>query len=153
MVEATELCIDEYRRNEWALQPEYVEVWSEKGTVRGTLAPVLDQYGVTFRVMHGYASATVVNEIAELSRKLKGKPYIALYVGDHDPSGRHMSDVDLPGRLAEYGGHVGTQPEDSDTADKGVGSALNNERRMLAAAERSIKKDWQQPKKLTPGNW
>ena len=28
-----------YRRDRWALQPRRVEVWSEKGTVRGTLEP------------------------------------------------------------------------------------------------------------------
>jgi hypothetical protein len=38
-----------YRKDFWALQPRRVEVWSEKGTVRGTVAPVLDEYGVTFR--------------------------------------------------------------------------------------------------------
>ena len=40
---------------------------SEKGTVRGTLAPVLDTYGMTFRVMHGYGSATAVHDAAEQS--------------------------------------------------------------------------------------
>jgi hypothetical protein len=44
-----------YRRDRWTDQPERLEAWSEKGTVRGTLAPVLNAYGVTFRVMHGYA--------------------------------------------------------------------------------------------------
>src|SRR5262245_48648628 len=34
-----------YRRDRWADQPEHVEVWSEKGTIRGTLAPVLHEYG------------------------------------------------------------------------------------------------------------
>jgi hypothetical protein len=69
------------------------------------LAPVLDEYGVTFRVMRGYASATVVNDIARLSRST-AKPFVALYVGDWDPSGKHMSDADLPDRLDEYGGKV-----------------------------------------------
>lgn len=35
-----------YRRDFWAQQPHRVEVWSEKGTVRGTLKPVIDEYGV-----------------------------------------------------------------------------------------------------------
>jgi hypothetical protein len=91
-----------YRRDYWQDQPYRVEIWSEKGTVRGTLGPVIDEYGVTFRVMHGYASATVINDIAELSATVS-KPLIALYVGDWDPSGKHMSDVDLPRRLTEYG--------------------------------------------------
>ena len=46
-----------YRRDRWSDQSRRVEVWSEKGTVRGTLAPVLQTYGVSFRVMHGYGSA------------------------------------------------------------------------------------------------
>jgi hypothetical protein len=97
--------VQAYRRDYWQDQQYHVEVWSEKGTVRGTLGPVLNLYGVTFRVMHGYASATVINDIAQLSAKLN-KPFIALYVGDWDPSGKHMSDVDLPRRLDEYGADV-----------------------------------------------
>ena len=46
-----------YRKDYWALQPRRVEVWSEKGTIRGTVAPVLQEHGVTFRVMHGYLRA------------------------------------------------------------------------------------------------
>lgn len=91
-----------YRRDYWQDQDHRVEVWSEKGTIRGTLGPVLDEYGVTFRVMHGYASATVVNDVADLSVESE-KPLIVLYVGDWDPSGKHMSDVDLPRRLTKYG--------------------------------------------------
>ena len=49
------------RRDRWGDQPEWIEVWSEKGTVRGTLAPVLHEFGVTFRVMHGYGSATTIS--------------------------------------------------------------------------------------------
>ena len=94
-----------YRRDYWQDQACRVEVWSEKGTIRGTLRPVLDEYGVTFRVMHGYASATVVKDIANHSTA-ETSPLTALYVGDWDPSGKHMSDVDLPRRLAEYGGEL-----------------------------------------------
>ena len=47
-------CARSYRRDFWDQQPVRVEVWSEKGTVRGVLAPVLDQYAVGFRVMHGF---------------------------------------------------------------------------------------------------
>jgi len=66
---------------------------------------VLDKYGVTFRVMHGYGSATVVNNIAEETADLDN-PLLALYVGDWDPSGLHMSEVDLPQRLDRYGASV-----------------------------------------------
>ena len=94
-----------YRRDYWQEQPYRIEVWSEKGTVRGTLAPILDEYGVTFRAMHGYSSATVINTIAEESN-MSDKPLIAFYCGDFDPSGKHMSDIDLPDRLGRYGAKI-----------------------------------------------
>src|SRR5436190_15765351 len=53
-----------YRRDFWNTQAERIEVWSEKGTVRGILPPVLDEYGVGFQVMHGFTSATNVHDIA-----------------------------------------------------------------------------------------
>jgi hypothetical protein len=53
--------------------------------------------------MHGYASATVVNDVAQIN--YDARPLTALYVGDFDPSGLHMSEVDLPDRLAKYGGN------------------------------------------------
>ena len=76
-------------------------MWSEKGTVRGVLEPVLDQYAVGFRVMHGFSSATTVYDI---SQDDDGRELIVLYVGDFDPSGMFMSEEDLPNRLSEYGG-------------------------------------------------
>lgn len=92
-----------YRKNYWTEQPEWLEVWSEKGTVRGTLAPVLDKYGVTFRVMHGYGSATALHNIATETAE-NDKSLTVLYVGDWDPSGMQMSEIDLPDRLERYEG-------------------------------------------------
>lgn len=97
--------VNGYRRDNWQDQPRRVEVWSEKGTVRGTLAPVLNEFGVTFRVMHGFASATTINAVADES-SATDKPFIALYVGDFDPSGMRMSEVDLPGRIERYDGSI-----------------------------------------------
>jgi hypothetical protein len=97
-----------YRRDRWEGQEQHVEVWSEKGTVRGTLAPVLNNYGVNFRVMHGYASATAVMQAATESGG-SSRPWLAFYIGDWDPSGLHMSEVDLPGRLEAYGGDITVQ--------------------------------------------
>ena len=52
-----ETAVAQYRKDYWAMQPRRVEVWSEKGTIRGTVAPILKKYGVTFRVLHGYPNA------------------------------------------------------------------------------------------------
>jgi hypothetical protein len=90
-----------YRRDFWNQQPVRVEVWSEKGTVRGVLAPVLDHFAVGFRVMHGFSGATTLHDVAQDD---DGRPLIVLYVGDYDPSGLYMSEEDLPRRLAKYGG-------------------------------------------------
>jgi hypothetical protein len=96
-----------YRRDFWNQQPVRCEIWSEKGTVRGVLKPVLDEYAVGFRVMHGFGSATVVYDV---SQDDDGRELVALYVGDFDPSGLFMSEEDLPKRLAKYEGeHVDLQ--------------------------------------------
>lgn len=97
-----------YRKNRWTDQPDRIEVWSEKGTIRGTLSPVLEEYGITLRVLHGYGSTTAVYQAARDSRA-SDKVLTVLYAGDWDPSGLHMSEVDLPRRLDEYGGNVDLQ--------------------------------------------
>jgi hypothetical protein len=90
-----------YRRDFWNQQPVRCEVWSEKGTVRGVLAPVLDDYAVGYRVMHGFSGATTVYDV---SQDDDGRELNVLYVGDFDPSGMFMSEKDLPARSSKYGG-------------------------------------------------
>jgi hypothetical protein len=93
-----------YRRDFWKQQPCRVEVWSEKGTVRGVLGPILDKYGVGYRVLHGFSGATTIYDVAQDG---DGRRLAALYCGDYDPSGMWMSQEDLPSRLKRYGGdHV-----------------------------------------------
>jgi hypothetical protein len=90
-----------YRRDFWNQQPHRVQVWSEKGTVRGVLGPVLNHYAVGFNPVHGFNSATDTHKAAEDD---DGRPLHVLYVGDFDPSGMFMSEVDLPRRFAKYNG-------------------------------------------------
>ena len=91
-----------YRRDYWLVQPVRVGVWSEKGTVRGTLAPVLTAYQVPFLPTHGHNSATITHEQAMLEQS-DTRRWVVLYVGDWDPSGMDMSERDLPRRLTRYG--------------------------------------------------
>ncbi len=91
----------DYRRDFWKQQPQRVEVWSEKGTVRGVLRPVLDAYGVGFFPLHGFNSATNMHNAAVEDTD---HALTVLYVGDFDPSGMWMSECDIPKRLDEYGG-------------------------------------------------
>jgi hypothetical protein len=90
-----------YRRDFWDQQPYRVQVWSEKGTVRGVLAPVLNKYAVGFLPVHGFSSATTAHDTAN---DYDGRDLIVLYVGDFDPSGIFMSVQDLPTRFAKYDG-------------------------------------------------
>src|SRR6516164_3587935 len=90
-----------YRRSFWDQQPKRCQVWSEKGTVRGLLKPVLDRYGVGFNPVHGFTSAT---DAYNISQDDDGRELVVIYVGDYDPSGLCMSEVDLPKRFEQYGG-------------------------------------------------
>lgn len=101
-----EAAVQQYRRDQWQGQPTFVEVWSEKSTVHGILAPVLKDLGVTFRVMKGFGSFTAIKQAAkDGADNLAGdQPTVVLYLGDWDCSGLYMSQVDLPARLARYGG-------------------------------------------------
>ncbi len=112
-----------YCRNKWAGQPTRIIVVSEKGTIRGTLAPVLEALEVDFLPVGGYASATRVYELAQLDRDAQS--LLLLYLGDHDPSGRGMSDSDLPRRLARY---TSDDPADKDWTEAMIEGALADER-------------------------
>jgi hypothetical protein len=57
---------------------------------------------VAFQVLHGFNSATSVWNVSQDGND--GRPLIALYIGDYDPSGMCMSEHDLPKRIKEYGG-------------------------------------------------
>ena len=100
--------VKSYRKDFWQQQDDRVEIWSEKGTVRGVLAPILDEFAVTFSVKHGFDSATSVNGVADQTADNE-RPLIVFYAGDWDPSGLCMSERDLPRRLDLYGANVDLQ--------------------------------------------
>jgi len=90
-----------YRRDAWQDQPNYVEVWSEKDAVVGSIEEVTDRYAVPLRVTRGFSSTTVMHEMAESFQGIE-KPVYVYYIGDHDPSGRAI-DRDVAARLQSYG--------------------------------------------------
>jgi hypothetical protein len=118
-----------YRRNKWLDQPTHVSVWSEKATVEGTIRPVLERYEVPFQVLHGWSGATPVWDAAQANLD-RHQDTLILYIGDYDPSGMYMSEVDLPQRLARYS---------SDTpADRDID--LGWARRQLAESRMEIRR-------------
>jgi hypothetical protein len=99
--------LSQYRKDYWSHQPYDVRLWSEKATVAGTLAPVRKRYGVPFQFLKGFNSATEAYKAAQSNFHSSSRyESILLYIGDHDPSGLYMSEVDLPGRLERYGGQA-----------------------------------------------
>ncbi len=75
-----------YRRDNWADQPNHVELWCEKGTVVGALHPLAKELGVTLRVCKGFASVGLETKVGEYF-EVVDKPITVLYLGDHDASG------------------------------------------------------------------
>ena len=121
----------QYRRDWWEQQPYRVLLCSEKSTVEGTVKPVTAGFGVGFLSLHGYSSATSAHDVAELSIE-DDRPLVIFYIGDWDPSGLHMSEVDLPGRLRRYGGKakvVRIALTEHDVATRGLPSFSAEEKR------------------------
>ena len=112
-----------YRRNKWNAQPKHISVWSEKSTVEGTLRPILREYEVPFQVLHGWSGATPIRNAAQ-ANYCREQNTLILYVGDFDPSGMGMSELDLPRRLARYSSD---DPSDKDISIEEANELLENE--------------------------
>lgn len=78
-----------YRRDVWATQPGYVEVWLEKDALSGVFERVLNKYGVTLNVGRGYDGWDSIRNAAERYGDREGVS--VLYFGDFDPSGEDMA--------------------------------------------------------------
>ena len=81
-----------YRRDVWATQPVYVEVWLEKDALSGLFEDTLEPYGVTLNVGRGFDGWSSIKNAAEryLKRDEDSIDVTVLYFGDFDPSGEDM---------------------------------------------------------------
>lgn len=83
----------QYRSNPWLTQPYYVEVWIEKDALTGIIEGVCNEFRIPFFACRGYVSQS---EMYDAAQRLKfharnNRQPIILHLGDHDPSGVHMS--------------------------------------------------------------
>ena len=77
-----------YRRDVWADQPGYLEVWLEKDALSGIFGDVLWPFGVTLNVGRGYDGwSSIYNAANRFGRRDQED---ILYFGDFDPSGRDI---------------------------------------------------------------
>ncbi len=77
-----------YRRDVWADQPAYLEVWLEKDALSGIFEDALKLYGVTLNVGRGYDGWDSIKNAAY--RFAGHDDATILYFGDFDPSGEDM---------------------------------------------------------------
>jgi hypothetical protein len=91
-----------YRRERWADQPYYVELWVEKDALAGVLEPIASAYHVPLMVNRGYSSQSAMYAAAERFKDHPDQMHQLLYLGDHDPSGEDMVR-DISDRLELFG--------------------------------------------------
>jgi hypothetical protein len=95
-----------YRRNLWAANDDYVEIWCEKEALAGVVAQVTYDYDVPLMVSRGFSSSSYLRRAADKISDI-GKPTYIYQFGDHDPSGLWISEQierDLQRHLDDIGG-------------------------------------------------
>jgi len=89
--EALRATHDHYREDLWRSQDCRVEVWCEKDALSVFFLPICQAYGVPFVAVRGFSSMSLIAESATVAKK-SNTPTVVCYFGDHDPSGRSMSN-------------------------------------------------------------
>lgn len=98
-----ECVLNSYRRDNWQDQPNFVEVWTEKDAIVGSILALTNEWAVTVRAQRGFNSTTCAHAIAQLFREknAEGKRIKVFYLGDWDPSGAAIED-DVARRVRNY---------------------------------------------------
>lgn len=102
---AVERVARSYRRDLWANQEWRPEVWIEKDALSGVIQGVCNRHRVDFFACRGHVSQS---EMWRAGQRLadyvqKGQRPIIFHLGDHDPSGVHMTQ-DNRDRLTMFAG-------------------------------------------------
>jgi predicted acyl esterase len=84
-----------YRRDLWATQPYYTEVWIEKDAIAGVIVDITRQFGVPLFVCRGFASLSSLYSASMTFKEVKkeGKAVAIYHLGDYDPSGHAAADA------------------------------------------------------------
>jgi hypothetical protein len=102
-----EIAAEQYRRDLWETQDNYLEVWVEKDALVAIVEDVASRFHVPCLSCRGYTSQTAMHDAAErfIKKSGQGKNCILIHLGDHDPSGLDMTR-DISERLAGFGARV-----------------------------------------------
>jgi hypothetical protein len=98
---------DSYRRNLWASQDTFIEIWCEKDAIASIITGVSNSFGVRVFPLHGFSSGTALHNAAETFRAAQdaGKEVHIYYFGDYDPSGLDIDRSALKGLSEDHGVH------------------------------------------------
>ena len=103
MVEA---CAEGFHIDMWAGQKFRLEVWIEKDALVGVIEGVCQEFDVPFFSCRGYTSQSEMWGRKGFQRtRLGGRTPVIFHLGDHDPSGGHMTR-DIAERLELFMGGV-----------------------------------------------
>jgi hypothetical protein len=134
----------------WADQPTYCEVWIEKEALVGVIENVCNRWRVPYYACKGYNSQSeqygagkrIMGKVAE------GKKVTILHLGDHDPSGMHMT-VDNKDRLSMFSGgnvkvkRLGLNMDQVKKYDPPPNPAKETDRRFNGYVKKFGKKCWE----------
>lgn len=83
---------DTYRRNLWASQNAFVEIWTEKDAIASILLEEARTFGVQIFPLRGFISGSALHNAADSFKEQidAGKDVYVYYFGDHDPSGMEI---------------------------------------------------------------
>jgi hypothetical protein len=84
-----------YRRDLWATQPYYTEVWVEKDAIAGIISDITSEFGVPLFVCRGFASLSSLYSASLTFKRVQqsGKAVMVYHLGDYDPSGHAAADA------------------------------------------------------------
>ncbi len=84
-----------YAEDLWRDQDVYCEFWEEKDALLGVIEKPCNEYRVPYMSCRGYMSSSELYEAGKRMERMqaKGKHCIIFHMGDHDPSGCNMTDV------------------------------------------------------------
>lgn len=95
--ELLETCADQFQIDKRSTQEKHIEVWVEKEALADVVRQACAPLDVLSFACKGYVSSSAMWRAA-MRIEQTGKPCIILHLGDHDPSGMHMTD-DIENRL------------------------------------------------------
>lgn len=96
---------DSYRRNLWASQDTFIEIWCEKDAIASIISEVANSFGVRVFPLHGFSSGTALYNAADTFKRAidAGKEVHIYYFGDYDPSGLYIDRSALKSLREDHG--------------------------------------------------